>query len=51
LVRVADQDRASFCFRDELEHGCEDARLRHAGLVDEEHAAARQPVLAVRYEQ
>ena len=42
--------RIAFAVRllDELEHGREDARLGHAGLVDDEHAAARQAAAAAR---
>ena len=39
LVRVADQDRLPVRLLDEVEHGREDARLGHAGLVDDEHAS------------
>ena len=41
LVRVADQDRLPVRLLDEVEHGREDARLGHAGLVDDEHASRR----------
>jgi hypothetical protein len=50
-VRIADQDRPSLCFFNELKNGREDARLGHPRLVDEEHAAARQAAFAVRVEE
>ena len=43
LVRVADQDRLAAGPFDQLEHGGEDACLGHAGLIDDEHAARREP--------
>ena len=45
LLRVADQDRLPLRLVDELEQRRERARLGHAGLVDDEHAAARQAAL------
>ena len=48
LVRVADQDRLAARLLDELEHGREDARLGHAGLVDDEHRAGRQAAAGAR---
>ena len=48
LVRVADQDRLAAGLLDELEHGREDARLGHAGLVDDEHGAGREASVGAR---
>ena len=51
LAGVADQDRLPAGLLDQLEQRREDARLRHAGLVDDQHAAARQTALALGVEE
>ncbi len=51
LLRVADQERLPLRPLDELEQRREHPRLGHAGLVDDEHAAARETALALGVEQ
>ena len=46
LLRIADQDRLPLRLLDQLEHRREHARLRHRGLVDDEHGRVRQAALA-----
>ena len=51
LLRVADQDRLPLGLLDEVEQRRQHARLGHAGLVDDQHAAVRQAALGLGVEQ
>jgi hypothetical protein len=50
LCGVADEDRLPAGFLDEAQDGSEDARLRHARLVDDEHRAVGEASLVARVE-